>query len=137
MCSSDLILSKPNKEEVLYAYLAVTNYVVNIVLVRNEDGVQRPVYYINKPLQKVETCYLLLEKAVLAIVRATRKLSYYFQAHIMVVLTQQPLQALLRKSNYTDRIVKWGTMLRAYDIKYMPRTAIKLKFNHDWSPLTK
>ena len=109
----------------MYAYLAVTNYVVNIVLVRNEDGVQRPVYYINKSLQKVETRYLLLEKAVLAIVRATRKLSYYFQAHIMVVLTQQPLQALLQKSDYTDRIVKWGTMLRAYDVKYMPRTAIK------------
>ena len=121
----------------MYAYLAVTNYVVNIVLVRNEDGVQRPVYYINKSLQKVETRYLLLEKAVLAIVRATRKLSYYFQAHIMVVLTQQPLQALLQKSDYTDRIVKWGTMLRAYDVKYMPRTAIKLKFNHDWSPLTR
>ena len=43
----------------------------------------------------------------------------------MVVLTQLPLQALLRKSDYTGRIAKWGTMLRAYDVKYMPRTTIK------------
>ena len=43
----------------------------------------------------------------------------------MVVLTQLPLQALLRKSNYTGRIAKWGTMLIAYDVKYMPQTAIK------------
>ena len=43
----------------------------------------------------------------------------------MVVLTQLPLQTLLRKSDYTCRIAKWGTMLGAYDVKYMPRTAIK------------
>ena len=43
----------------------------------------------------------------------------------MVVLTQLPLQALLRKSDYTGRIAKWGTMLIAYDVKYMPQTAIK------------
>ena len=43
----------------------------------------------------------------------------------MVVLTQIPLQALLRKSDYTGRIAKWGTMLGAYDVKYMPRIARK------------
>ena len=41
----------------------------------------------------------------------------------MVLLTQLPLQALLR--DYMGRIVKWGTMLDAYDVKYMPRIAIK------------
>ena len=72
----------------MYVYLAVINYAVSIVLVRNEDGVQRPIYYINKSLQEAEIRYLLLEKAVLAIVHATRKLPYYFQARTMVVLTQ-------------------------------------------------
>ena len=42
-----------------------------------------------------------------------------------MVLTQLPLQALLRKSDYTGRIAKWGTMLGAYDVKYMPRIARK------------
>ena len=37
--SSPPILSRPKKEEVLYAYLSVTNYVVSLVLVRNENGV--------------------------------------------------------------------------------------------------
>ena len=35
------------------------------------------------------------------------------------------MQALLRKSDYTGRIAKWGTMLGAYDVKYMPRIARK------------
>ena len=73
----------------------------------------------------METLYFPLEKAVLAIVHATRKLPHYFQAHIVVVLTQLPLQVLLRKSDYTSRIAKWGTKLRAYDVKYMPQNAIK------------
>ena len=109
----------------MYAYLAVTKHVVSFVLVRNQDGIQRPVYYVSKSLQEVKTRYLPLEKAVLSIVHATRKLPYYFQTHTIVVLTQLPLQALLRKSDYIGRIAKWGTKLGAYDVKYKPQTAIK------------
>ena len=61
----------------------------------------------------------------MVVVHATRKLPYYFQAHTVVVLTQLPLQALLRRADYTRRIAKWGTILGALDIKYMPRTCIK------------
>ena len=43
----------------------------------------------------------------------------------VVVLTQLPLQSLLRKLDYTGRIAKWGTILGAFYIKYMPRTTIK------------
>ena len=76
--SSPPILSRLEKEEVLYAYLVVIDYAVNLVLVRNEDRVERLVYYISKSLQEAETRYLPLEKAVIAIVHATRKLPYYF-----------------------------------------------------------
>ena len=93
--SSPPILSRPKKEEVLYAYLSVTNYVVSLVLVRNENGVQRTVYYVSKSLQEAKTRYLPLEKVVLAIMHTTRKLPYFFQAHTVMVLTQFPLQALL------------------------------------------
>ena len=58
-------------------------------------------------------------------VHATRKLPYYFQAHTIVVLTQLLLQSLLRKANYTRKIAKWGTILGAFDIKYMSHTSIK------------
>ena len=85
--SNPPILSKPEKEEVLYAYLAVTDYVANLVLVRNNDRIQRPIYYVSKSLQEAETRYLPLEKAVLAIVHAIRKLPYYFQAHTIMVFT--------------------------------------------------
>ena len=79
----------------------------------------------SKSLHEAEVRYLPLEKAILAIVFGTRKLPHYFQAHTVVVLTQLPLKAILRSADYTGRIAKWGTILGAFDIKYMPRTSIK------------
>ena len=43
----------------------------------------------------------------------------------MIVLTQLPLLASLSRSDYTRRVVKWVTMLGAFDIKYLPRMAMK------------
>ena len=85
----------------------------------------RPVYYVTKSLHEAEVHYLPLEKAILVVVYATRKLSHYFQSHTVVVLTQLSLRSLLRSVDYTGRIAKWGTILGAFDIKYMPRTSIK------------
>ena len=38
---------------------------------------------------------------------------------------QLPLKTVLRSADYTGRIAKWGKILGAFDIKYMPRTSIK------------
>ena len=35
------------------------------------------------------------------------------------------LKSILRSANYTGRITKWGTILGAFDIKYMSRTSVK------------
>ena len=43
----------------------------------------------------------------------------------MVVLTQLLLKTILRSADYTGRIVEWGIILGAFDIKYMPCTSVK------------
>ena len=79
----------------------------------------------SKSLHKAEVRYLPLEKAILAVVLGTRKLPHYFQAHTIVVLTQLPIKTILWSANYTRRVAKWGTILGAFDIKYMPCSSIK------------
>ena len=86
---------------------------------------QRSIYYVSKSLHEVEVRYLPLEKAVLAVVHAMRKLPYYFQSHIVVVLTQLSFRSLLWSVDYTGRIAEWGMILGAFDIKYIPCTFIK------------
>ena len=119
------IMSSPEPDEVLFAYIIVAPYVLSLVLIRVDYGVQRPVYYVSKSLHEAEVCYLPLEKAILAVVLGTCKLPHYFQAHMVVVLTQLPLKAILRSADYTGRVAKWGTILGTFNIKYMPRTFIK------------
>lgn len=41
------------------------------------------------------------------------------------MLTEYPLQSLLRRSDFTGRITKWGTRLGTYDIWYKLRNSIK------------
>ena len=79
----------------------------------------------SKSLHDAEIRYLPLEKAILVVVHGTRKLSHYFQAHTVIDLTQLPLKAIFRSADYTGRIEKWGTILGAFDIKYMSRTSVK------------
>ena len=118
-------MSSPEADEVLFAYIVVAPHAVSLVLIRIDSGVQRLVYHVNKSLHEAEVRYLPLEKAILAVVHATWKLSHYFQAHTVVVLTKLPLKSVLRNADYTGRIAMWSTVLGAFDIKYMPRTSIK------------
>ena len=41
------------------------------------------------------------------------------------ILWLYSLKSVLRNVDYTGRIAKWGTILGAFDIKYMPRTSVK------------
>ena len=84
-------MSKPEEDEVLFAYIAVVSHAMSLVLVQDDNEVYRPVYYVRKSLQEAEVRYLPLEKAILVVVHATQKLPYYFQAHTVMVLTQLPL----------------------------------------------
>ena len=65
-------MSSPDANEVLFAYIAVASHAVSLVLIREENGTQRPIYYVSKSLHEAETRYLPLKKAILAIVQATR-----------------------------------------------------------------
>ena len=118
------MLTAPESREDLFMYLSVSEHAVSAMLLRDQ-GVQQPVYYISKTLVDAETRYLPLEKLVLALVHATKKLPQYFQAHTVFVLTEYPLQSLLKRSDFTCRIAKWGTRLGSFDIRYRLQNAVK------------
>ena len=89
------IMSSPEPNEVLFTYIVVALYAVSLVLIRVDNGVQRPVYYVSKSLHEAEVHYLPLEKVILAVVLGTRKLPHYFQAHTVVALPQLSLKTIL------------------------------------------
>ncbi|RVW69828.1 Transposon Ty3-I Gag-Pol polyprotein [Vitis vinifera] len=72
---------------------------------------QKPIYYVSRALADVETRYSKMELTVLALRSATQKLRPYFQAHLVVVLTDQPLRNILHKPDLTGRMLQWAIEL--------------------------
>ncbi|KAK3003977.1 hypothetical protein RJ639_019244 [Escallonia herrerae] len=130
--SSPPLLTKPITGEDLFIYLSISEVAVSTVLIREEEGKQRPVYYISKVLQDVETRYPRIDKVALALVTSARKLRPYIQSHTIVVLTDQPLGKVLQNPDASGRLVNWSVELGEFDIKYQPRTAIKAQALSDF-----
>ena len=84
------LLSPLQPGEEFFLYLAVSPAAVNAALIREEEKVQKPVYYANRALRGVEERYPPMEKLAFALVMATHKLKSYFQAHTVVVLIDRP-----------------------------------------------
>ncbi|KAJ3684765.1 hypothetical protein LUZ61_013929 [Rhynchospora tenuis] len=123
--STPPIISVPVKGEPLYLYISTNDDAVSAALVREEDGVQKPVYFISKILRDAETRYPMIEKSAFAIVTAARKLRPYFQAHSIRVVTNMPLHKALGQFNVAGRLLKWAIELSEFDITYLSRTAYK------------
>ena len=66
-----------------------------------------------------------MEKLILALVTAARKLRPYFQAHTIEVPTEYPMKQVLHKPETSRRLMKWAIELSEFDIIYKPKTAIK------------
>ena len=123
--SSPPILVSPTEGELLTLYLAVSDFSTNAVLIRDKERVQHPVYYCSRALRGAEERYLRMEKLILALVTATRKLRPYFQAHIIEVPIEYPMKQVLHKPETSGRLMKWAIELSEFDIRYRMKTAIK------------
>ncbi|XP_010495428.1 PREDICTED: uncharacterized protein LOC104772525 [Camelina sativa] len=123
--STPPILAKPELGEILFLYIAVSESAVSGVLVKDDRGEQRPVFYISKSLDDAETRHPTVEKVALAVVTSARKLRPYFQSHIDAVLSNHPLRSILHSPNQSGRLTKWAIELSEYDIEYRTRLAAK------------
>ena len=116
---------KSLEEEILTLYLAVSDFSTSAVLVRDKDRVQHPVYYCSRTLRGEEERFPKMEKLILALVTATRKLCPYFQAHTIEISTEYPMKQVLHKPETSGRLMKWVIELSEFDIRYKPKTSIK------------
>ncbi|XP_022023603.1 uncharacterized protein LOC110923856 [Helianthus annuus] len=91
-------LTAPKEKEPLILYLSAAEVAVGAVLMVERENIQTPIYYISKMLTGPETRYSMIEKLVLALVHASRRLR---------------------------KLAKWAIELGGYNIFYRPRPAIK------------
>ena len=111
------ILASPDTDETLFVYLTVPDTAISVALFKeNEDGKQRPVFYVSKSLADAETRYSHLEQAALALRIAAKKLHPYFQARLIILLTDLPFRSIIHKLDLSGRMARWAVKLSEYGI---------------------
>ena len=102
--SSPPLLSPSQPGEELFLYLAISPVAVSTALIREEDRVQKPVYYASRALCGAEERYPPMEKLTFALVTAACKLKPYFQAHTVIVPTDKPLRRAMNSPEAAGRL---------------------------------
>ncbi|GJW26493.1 reverse transcriptase domain-containing protein [Tanacetum coccineum] len=118
-----LVAPRPGEE--LIIYLSATHGAISAVLLTDRDSVQTSAYFVSKALKETEINYSAMEKLILALVFAAKRLRRYFQAHPIAVITDQPIKQVISKPDASGRLQKWSVLLGEHNISYRPRTAVK------------
>ena len=119
------VLAKPDKGDTLYLYIAVYDAAISSVLVKDDRGEQRPIFYTSKRMTNAETQYSTLEKMALAVMTSARKLQPYFHSQSIVILTNLPLRTIMQNSNHSSRLSKWAIELGEYHVTFQSKPAVK------------
>jgi hypothetical protein len=103
-------LTPPSSGAPLLLYVVASHAAVSAALVQEkQDGQvkkQAPVYFVFEVLSPSKKNYTELEKVLYAVLMASRKLRYYFQAYHIIVPSSQPLKDIMRNREATGRIGK-------------------------------
>ncbi|GJR38924.1 reverse transcriptase domain-containing protein [Tanacetum coccineum] len=105
-------------------YLAVSEESISAALMAEIGKRQVPVYFVNRTMQGAELEYPELEKLILALVYAARRLRRYFQAHPIQVLSDKPIKQILARPEKSRRIAKWAIEL-GHEIEFKGRNLVK------------
>ncbi|GJT42268.1 reverse transcriptase domain-containing protein [Tanacetum coccineum] len=92
------LLVAPKPKEELIVYLSATHGAISAVLMTEKGMVQTSVYF---------------------------RLRKYFEAHPIVVITDQPIKQIILRPDVAGRLKKWSVMLGELNITYRPRTSVK------------
>jgi ribonuclease HI len=77
------------------------------------------------------------QKLLYTLLIASRKLHHYFQGHPIKVVTDRPLETILRNLNVTGRVAEWAMELQPFEISFETTKVIKskalAKFTAEWT----
>jgi ribonuclease HI len=104
---------------------------------KDSTKVQKPVYFISTVLRDARERYTMQQKLLYTLLIASRKLHHYFQGHPIKVVTDRPLETILRNPNVTRRVAEWAVELQPFEISFETTKVIKSKalaeFTTEWT----
>jgi hypothetical protein len=134
------MLSSLEQGQPLIMYVSAMNSTISGALVVEKEIIgngktakkQFPVYFVSEVLTRSKRFYSDVEKICYAVIMSTRKLWYYFEAHTIRILTDQPLHDIFRNRYRSGRISKWAIELSKHVVDFEKCNAIKTQISFDF-----
>jgi len=96
---------------------------VGATLFQEINGVEHPICYYSKKLDRHQKWYSVIEKEALALVLAVRYFSVYFGSGVVKVYTDhRPLKFIQRMANHNQKLLRWSLELQQYNLEVVHRS---------------
>ncbi|KAG9450571.1 hypothetical protein H6P81_010536 [Aristolochia fimbriata] len=121
------VLMAPVPGKPLLLYIAAQEKSLGALLAQNDDqGKERPLYYLSHTMVGAELNYSPIEKTCLALIFAIQKLRHYLLAHSTNLISRaDPLKFIMSRPMLSGRLGKWALLLSELEINFIPQKAIK------------
>lgn len=94
--------------------------------------VQHPVYFISMALRDAQVRYPNIQKLLLGVLIASRKLRHYFEAHPITMVMSHLHERVLHKHDAMGRIAEWALKLSGFNLHFTNTTTIKSRVLADF-----
>lgn len=112
------VLCYPDFETPFVLATDASQYALGAVLSQRKNGVERPVAYASRQLNRAEQNYSATERECLALVWAVRHFRcYLYGRHFQIVTDCRPLRWLMNVRDPGSRLARWNLQLQEYDFE--------------------
>lgn len=117
------ILRPPNFELPFCLAVDASNVAVAASLFQVIDGVELPICFFSRKLDKHQQNYSTIEKEAFALLLAVRTFSVYFNSTPVTVYTDHnPLVFLHKMANHNQKLLRWSLELQQFNITIIHRS---------------
>ena len=110
----------------LLLYIANTEQSLGTLLAQDQEGVEKPVYYISRLMKGLELRYSTAEKVCLSLAFSVSKFNHYFLGHCVQLVTKSnPVKYLLTHPQLSRGIMQWVILMSCLNIKCIRPIAIR------------
>jgi len=116
------VLIAPDYNKPFIVGVDASDTAMGAALMQEADGLERPVCYLSRKLNKHQKRYAIVEKEALALLTAVRTFSVYFgSAKTIVYSDHSPLQFLDRMAPHNQKLLRWCLELQQYNLEVRHR----------------
>jgi len=87
-------LVQASHRETLFLYFAVSEFAVSEALIREDEGIQKSMYFVSRSLTGSQIRYQKMKKLALALFVTSRKLRHHLQSFSITILIEHPLRSI-------------------------------------------